>query len=212
MDARLTQTEINRASYNAVCREWADYRAKSRIGECIAEFERRLTENSDILDIGCGTGYPIASYLSKMGHRITGIDISENMIEEAKALRLKNADFFVQNIMEYRPQKQFDAVIAFDSIWHVEESRQKELFERISDMLKDGGWLLFTHGKERGTIRGEMFRKTFVYSALDGSEVKKILSDNRMEIVNWLEKYEEPSIGTRDLLVVARKGTEKTSP
>ena len=51
MDARLTQTEINRASYNAVCREWADYRAKSRIGECIAEFERRLTENSDILDI-----------------------------------------------------------------------------------------------------------------------------------------------------------------
>lgn len=201
----MTQTEINRVSYNAITEEWADYRNKSRIGKCIVEWEEMLSPNSDILDIGCGTGYPIAAYLSEKGHHITGIDISESMIEEAKKLHLENADFFVLDIVDYFPDKRYDAVIAFDSIWHVEEIRQKEMLERITCMLKDGGRLLITHGKKRGTITGEMFKRKFVYSALDGEKVRNILTENHMEIISWLEDYKEASIGTRDLLVVARK-------
>lgn len=205
MDARLTQTEINRVSYNAITKEWAEYRKNSIIGKCIVEWEKMLSPNSDILDIGCGAGYPIAAYLCQNGHQVTGIDISENMIEEAKKLHLQNADFFVRDIMDYFPDKRYDAVIAFDSIWHVEENRQEEMLERITGMLKDGGWLLITHGKKRGTITGEMFKRKFVYSALDGEEVRNILTVNQMEIISWLENYRESSIGTRDLLAVARK-------
>ena len=152
-----------------------------------------------------GIGKAIAEHFLKEGHQVTGIDISENMIEEAKALHIKNAEFFVNNIMEYVPEKRFDAVIAFDSIWHVEENRQEEMLERITGMLKDGGWLLITHGKKRGTITREMFKRKFVYSALDGEEVRNILTLNQMEIISWLEDYRESSIGTRDLLAVARK-------
>lgn len=46
------------------------------INQCIVDFANNLSPNSRVLDIGCGTGYPIALYLSKQGFQVTGIDIS----------------------------------------------------------------------------------------------------------------------------------------
>jgi ubiquinone/menaquinone biosynthesis C-methylase UbiE len=42
------------------------------------------TAESHVLDIGCGSGYTACEIASEYGSRVTGIDISENMIEKAK--------------------------------------------------------------------------------------------------------------------------------
>lgn len=115
-----------KSSYNKISNFWNDFRRKTPINKCIIDFAKVLKPNSKILDIGCGTGYPIASYLSQQGFIVTGIDISEEMIKKAQNLNLPNATFLVEDILNFKSKEKYDAVIAFDSIWHIAHDNQKK--------------------------------------------------------------------------------------
>lgn len=195
----------NRISYNAICEAWSEYRNKSKINQCIVEFTRYLKPNSLVLDVGCGSGYPIASYLVDCGFEVIGIDVSEKMIERSNALQLVNSKFLVSDILDFKSEKEFDAIIAFDSLWHIPLSKQSGIYGVISSLLNVGGYLLFTHGKHEGTVVGEMFNEEFIYSALDKEKVRGLLEENGFEIVSWMEDYEEETTGDRELLVIAKK-------
>ena len=43
-----------------------------------------IPQHSKILDLGCGSGKPIADYLIQYDHKITGVDSSDVMIEMAR--------------------------------------------------------------------------------------------------------------------------------
>jgi 2-polyprenyl-3-methyl-5-hydroxy-6-metoxy-1,4-benzoquinol methylase len=62
-----------------------------------------------ILEIGCGSGGH-ALQLHKMGHKITAIDSSKQMISAAKK-KSKKINFLVKDGLYYRSKKKFDAII-----------------------------------------------------------------------------------------------------
>ena len=200
---------VNRDSYNKICDKWSEYRAKSCINTCIVDFAKHLRHRAKVLDIGCGSGYPIATYLSDQGFVVTGIDISEKMIEKARALNLKNADFLMEDILTFTPTEKYDAIIAFDSIWHVPQEHQKDIYKIVGDLINGGGYFLFTHGKAVGSVSGQMFGEEFHYSALDAGRVRELLNENGFKIILWEEDYKEETTGDRELLVVARKEQKK---
>ena len=169
----MINTKIN--PYDEICPQWDEYRKKTSVNKCIADFSRRLKPNSSILDVGCGTGYPIDFFLSERGFRITGIDSSAKMIEKAASLKLKNTEYHVADLFGFRTEEKFDAIIAFDCLWHICHDNQKYIYGTIASLIKKGGYFIFTHGKKDGEIYGEMMGQTFYYSALDAEEVKKIL-------------------------------------
>ncbi len=74
---------------NAFDRISEKYREKSLVQQKVAVklFDLLKIENSDaIIDIACGPGH-ITKWLSKVtSGKVTGIDISEGMIKQAKAL------------------------------------------------------------------------------------------------------------------------------
>lgn len=195
----------NRISYNAIAEAWDDYRKQSPMNRCIVEFANLLPEHAKILDIGCGSGSPIDEYLARAGFEVLGMDIAENMIQKANRLQLQNVRFLVCDFLEFQTDEKFDAVIAFDSLWHVEESEQPQIYPKVASLLKPNGYFLFTHGLRRETITGEMFANTFLYSALDKDELQEILRRQGFEILQWTENYQERTTGTRDLFVVAQK-------
>ena len=86
--------EKNAAAYDAICDSWAETRNKSPINRCVVQFAALLEKGCHVLDIGCGTGFPIDAYLSGQGFSVTGIDVSARMLEKARKLNLKNARFF----------------------------------------------------------------------------------------------------------------------
>ena len=196
-------TKIN--PYDEICPQWDEYRKKTSVNKCIADFSRRLKPNSSILDVGCGTGYPIDFFLSERGFRITGIDSSAKMIEKAASLKLKNSEYHVAELFGFRTEEKFDAIIAFDCLWHICHDNQKYIYGTIASLIKKGGYFIFTHGKKDGEIYGEMMGQTFYYSALDAEEVKKILISEGFEIISFTENYKERTTGDRELLVEARK-------
>jgi len=201
----MTQQNKNRESYNHIVSQWDCYRRKRGINKCIAEFCRLLPRKGKILDAGCGTGYPIAQYLSSEGFTVVGIDISENMIMQAEKLQLKNASFFREEFLSYDSTEKFDGIIAFDSLWHIEEEKQACIYKKAAQLLGENGYFVFTHGITKGTVTGEMFSHKFVYSALDKDEVKMLLYQNGFTVTSWQENYCEETTGMRELLVIARK-------
>ncbi len=72
-DARAAESENNRLA------SWYQAHADEILKHCLD------LEEGDILDVGCGTGYFLRSYLKGKPHiRAVGIDTSLTMIDEAK--------------------------------------------------------------------------------------------------------------------------------
>ena len=192
-------------SYDSICEKWDEFRKKTVLNTCIDDLSRLIKSGGRILDVGCGTGYPIAAALCRRGFLVTGIDVSQKMLEKARSLSLENATFLNKDLLDYKTNSLFNAIIAFDSLWHIPHERQREIYPLLSSLLLPGGVLLFTHGKQNGEMTGEMYGERFYYSALDSNEVNNLLCKNGFKILLFTENYEEKTTGTRDLLIVAQK-------
>lgn len=71
--------------------------------------------HGEILDLGCGMGEPIASYLLNKGEIVYGVDGSTKLLELAKK-RLPKASWECADMREFVPVKRFSAVIAWHSL------------------------------------------------------------------------------------------------
>jgi ubiquinone/menaquinone biosynthesis C-methylase UbiE len=109
---------------------------------------------ASILDIGCGKGRE-AFCLHDKGFRVTGIDISETVVEAAKQIAAANRldiEFVVSNGKNLPfPDETFDAVVIWAQtfgLFYGDEAQRKILGE-CRRVLKGGGILSFSgHDKE----------------------------------------------------------------
>jgi SAM-dependent methyltransferase len=101
----------------------------------------------DILDLGCGPGLYSEVFAGK-GHRVTGIDFSENSIryarEEAKRKAL-NITYLRQNYLELElPEKQFDlALLIYTDFGPLLPGERHVLLSNIRRVVKPGGYFIF---------------------------------------------------------------------
>ena len=195
----------NVRSYDRIAEQWEQNRRNRGLDPCIAELTEMIPPSGKILDIGCGTGYPIDVYLSDNGFSVTGIDPSEEMIRIASRQGLKRTEYRQCGLFEYNAAAPFDAVIAFDSLFHIAPERQEEIYPKVSGLLKSEGFFLFTHGRVRGSVTGTMFGESFAYHALDEERLLKCLHENGLTPIWFFKDYEAPVTGQRDLLVLVRK-------
>src|SRR5258706_14792650 len=59
-------------------------RLQSKEVEYLSLLLDSLAEGRTILDLGCGTGHPIATYIASRGHHVAGVDGSEAMLAIAR--------------------------------------------------------------------------------------------------------------------------------
>lgn len=129
------------AGYDHLASSWDDWAGDVHPDLRAKYLERlaaRLSPGSDVLDLGCGTGRPVAAHLATV-HSYLGVDASPEMVELAQQNvpdgRFQVADMTVLDL----PENGFDAVVAFYSIIHVPRDDQPELFSRIRSWLRPGG-------------------------------------------------------------------------
>ena len=125
-----------------------------------------------VLDLGCGDGVLLEAALrfwdTAQGY---GLDGSEAMLERAKArleplsgrvMKLAQADFNSPEWRDWLPPIQFDAVISGFAIHHSEDSRKKEIYREIFEMLKPGGVFVNTEHVASASPYGEkLFERSY---------------------------------------------------
>ena len=106
-----------------------------------------VKEHLKVLDVGCGTGELII-LLAEMGHHVTGIDLSENMIDKAikknTALGL-NALFKVGDAESLNFGGEiFDAVFNRHLLWTLPQP--EKAIKEWKRVLKNGGYVIIVDG------------------------------------------------------------------
>jgi predicted TPR repeat methyltransferase len=195
---------INKKSYNKIANEWAANRHQSFVSQLVIDFAGKVKPKGKILDIGCGTGFPLAHYLSEKVFFITGIDAAEKMIDIAHSLSIPNTQFSVCDFLKFTTTETFDGILAWDSLWHFPKDKQADIYVKLGKMLNIGGYLLFTHGDADGEHTSPMMGASFYYSALPKEIVCQILEENGFEIIYVHKDFVERDTD-RGLVVLARK-------
>ena len=108
----------------------------------LSGFAGLVGAGGDVADVGCGTGATTA-IMTEAGVDAVGIDLSPNMIEQAR--RLSPALTFHVGAMAALP---FDdgavaGVCAWYSIIHVPDEQLPQVFSEFARVLRPGGYALF---------------------------------------------------------------------
>lgn len=119
------------------------------------EEELKIDSESKILDIACGKGSTAFYFAEKYGCSVVGIDISEELIQEAKdTCRKKKLDekvkFLVGNAMDLPfDDNQFDVAISQGILVFVDD--KTKTIDEASRVIKNGGkagWIELSWKKE----------------------------------------------------------------
>ena len=108
-----------------------------------------LSPDKNVLEVASGSGGPAVFMVKETGCQLTGIDINENGVTNARELAAESElgdrmKFIVADASSTLPfgDGTFDAVVCIDSINHF-KAREK-VFQEFNRVLKKGGRLLFT--------------------------------------------------------------------
>jgi 2-polyprenyl-3-methyl-5-hydroxy-6-metoxy-1,4-benzoquinol methylase len=113
------------------------------------EQELKSNQQAHILDVGCGTGRH-AIELAKRGYKVKGIDLSENMLQKAKAKAREqkvNVEFEQADARTFTISEKYDMVIMLCeggfSLMETDEMNFA-ILKNAASALKPGGKFVFT--------------------------------------------------------------------
>jgi trans-aconitate methyltransferase len=117
----------------------------------------RLTGRAKVLDLGSGTGRPVAETVAAAGHDVTGYDVSANMVEIARAqvpaARFEHADL---RTVSY-PAGSQDVVMSFFSLMQMPRAEVDAVLDRFPGWLAPGGYVVL------GTVPADVDEAEFVF-------------------------------------------------
>jgi SAM-dependent methyltransferase len=133
-----------------------------RVAPMIAEFYASTAigkANRSILDLCCGTGQ-LALHLLEQGYNVTGIDLSEHMLQYAR----ENASAYVENgqaqFMQadaagFSLDRQFGLIAStFDALNHLESQEALQTcFQSVFAVLVEDGYFVFDLNTRAGLMR-----------------------------------------------------------
>jgi cyclopropane fatty-acyl-phospholipid synthase-like methyltransferase len=205
-------------SYDHIAEQWhSNFRGQDYVDRVLGYVDKildGLPPGTKVLDLGCGTGNPIAKYIVRRGYRVIGVDQSEKMLEIAKKV-VPEAEFIHSNMIEIQFADKFGAAVAWDSVFHVERKYHSAIYRKLANSLEIGGRLLLSLGgsdvDSSATGSGgsgaegftsEMFGHTFFYSGYAPGVARQLLEAEGFEIEVW--EVDDP-YSRGHIAVVARK-------
>lgn len=172
---------------------WASARGtalKERVW--IERFADILRRGAPVLDIGCGSGEPIARFLASRGHPVTGVDGSPEMIALFRA-NLPDAAAETVDMRSLNMNRRYEGLVAWDSLFHLSPSDQRMMFPIFRDHAEPEAPLLFTSGPAFGEAIGMLEGAPLYHASLDPDEYRLLLNENGFDVVAHVAK--DPACG-----------------
>jgi SAM-dependent methyltransferase len=131
----------------------------------LAGFAGLVERQRVVADVGCGTG-ATSRMLADFGLDVLGIDLSPNMIAEARR-RNPDLSFQVGSMTDMDlGDGRFDGICAWYSVIHVPDELVPHVFSEFRRVLRPGGWALLAfqvgdHPRTFNEMFGEEVALTF---------------------------------------------------
>lgn len=187
--------------YDKIAKWWHESHNDSQYGMKQLDMALKfVSDGRSALDVGCGTGGRIIRKLENQGFAVTGIDVSEEMINLA-IQNHPNASFLVQDICTWETDNKFDFIIAWDSIFHLPLQMHRLVIEKLYNLLEENGILIYTFGNATGEHKDRWHDDEFYYSSIGINGNLTALINNGL-IIMHLELDQFPE---RHVYVVAKK-------
>lgn len=162
--------------YNRAAQGYDAHRAKILFErDWLDRFLANLPRSPKILDVGCGTGDPIARYLIEQGCILTGIDFAAGMLTLAQQ-RFPDHRWIEADMRSLHLDETFDGVLSWDASFHLTADEQRDAIPLLAKHASPGGALMCTIGPDEGEVTGTAEGERVYHASLAPSEYRSILS------------------------------------
>ena len=124
--AKTTQDvyERNAARFDA---ERAKILFEKKWIDCFLGF---VPEAGHVLDLGCGSGEPIAGYIIGKGYKLTGVDASAAMLRLARE-KFPNGDWRKMDMRALDLPELFHGILGWNSFFHLTRDEQRAVLPKL---------------------------------------------------------------------------------
>lgn len=191
------------ALYERHADTWDEVRSRSLFErEWLDRFLASIPPGGSILDIGCGSGEPIAGFFIRAGYRVHGVDSSQAMIARCKA-RFPQSDWRIADMRTIALGQTFDGILAWDSFFHLTQDDQRRMFAIFRAHAAPGAALMFTSGTENGVAMGTFGGEPLYHASLAPEEYRALLVAQGFEVVTYIEN--DPTAGGHTIWLARSK-------
>jgi SAM-dependent methyltransferase len=150
----------------------------------IDAFLDQVRPGGEILDLGCGSGEPVARHLVGRGFRVTGLDASPGLLALCKE-RFPDQNWHLGDMRALDLGRRFDGVLAWYSFFHLDQDDQRSMFARFADHAAPGAPLCFTSGPADGEAIGEWQNEPLYHASLAPAEYCALLAANGFDVLSF---------------------------
>ena len=142
-----------------------------RYYQIIDYIKKHGSSNPSILDIGCGEGILNERINGLDFEYFLGLDFSEVSIEQAKSKNLPKAEFVAQDVVKYRPKRNFDVIVFNEAFYYIHDTEKNNVLNRMFQHLNKDG-IIITSIYREGTGCWEYFKENPKLKELEFTTVK----------------------------------------
>ena len=155
-----------------------------------------------VLDLGCGSGEPIATWYAARGDKVTAVDGAAAMIAEVTA-RVPGAEAIRADMRGLDLRRRFDVVLAFNSFFHLSPLDQRAMFPVFAAHAAPGARLLFTTGPAASEAVGRVGQSPVYHASLDPDDYRSCLRRNGFSEI-WF-RPEDPDLAGHSVWLAQRR-------
>jgi len=176
--------------YNRHASAWVSARLReAQLDErgWLEKFCDLIGARGSVLDLGCGAGEPIATYLVNHGYSVTGVDSSTAMIALFRE-RHPDQEALVADMRMLSLERVFPGILAWDSFFHLNHDDQRRMFPIFRAHAAPRAALMFTSGSIHGEAIGQLEGEPLYHASLDVTEYRQLLESSGFDVLaNVLE-------------------------
>jgi ubiquinone/menaquinone biosynthesis C-methylase UbiE len=213
MNDNITQSV--RDSYDRVADEYArrifnELRDKPLDQKLLNRFATEVIGRGEVCDMGCGPGH-VARYLRDAGATVFGLDLSPQMLEQARQLN-PDLSFLEGNMMALDLQDgRLAGIAAFYSIVNIPKESLTLVFREMTRVLQPGGVLLLAfHAGDKVLHEDELWGRpiSMDFFFFQPSEIRRYIEAAGLAIEEIVERAPyapEVEYQSRRAYIFARK-------
>lgn len=151
-------------------------------------FTAALAPRDTVLDVGSGSGRPMAAALLDRGFDVTGVDSSARLVAQATQ-DLPSARFLQADMRALDLGRTFAGLLAWHSLFHLTPEDQRVALPRLLAHAAPRSVILFSSGDRLGHAMGEWCGDPLYHGSLDAAEYDAFLTGRgfRVEHGVWAD-------------------------